>query len=254
MRIRLDAVTAGYAASPALREASLDVRAGTFVALVGPNGSGKSTLLKTLYRALRPRGGRALLAEEDLWRRPHREVARRVGVLGQEAVGGHDLTARESVALGRHPHLGPFGRLRPADHEVVADALRRIDGEHLADRPLSTLSGGERQRILLARALAQCPEVLLLDEPTNHLDPEHQIEVLELARGLGVTVVAALHSLDLAAQYADTLVVLAGGRVVAQGPPREVLEPALLRTVFRVAGSVVDDPETGAPRVLLRPR
>ncbi|GAA4554474.1 ABC transporter ATP-binding protein [Amycolatopsis samaneae] len=253
MKLTFAGVSAGYTEIPAVRDASVTLADGSFVALVGPNGSGKSTLLKTVYRALKPSAGRVLLGSEDLWRLPRREVARTVGVLGQEAPGGHDFTVRESVALGRYPHHGTFARLTAADEEIVRDCLDRCGCLDLAARALSTLSGGERQRVLLARALAQQPKLLILDEPTNHLDPEHQISALELAASLGVTVLAALHSLDLAAQYADTVLVLRSGRIHRAGPPREVFEPALLREVFTVDGSVVDDPVTGAPRVLLRP-
>ncbi|MFE0110958.1 ABC transporter ATP-binding protein [Amycolatopsis sp. NPDC059019] len=253
MKLVFDGVTAGYTETPAVRDVDVTIASGSFVALVGPNGSGKSTLLKTVYRALRPSAGRVVLADDDLWRLPHRDVARTVGVLGQDSPGGHDFTVRESVALGRYPHHGTFARLTASDDEIVHECLDRCGCLELAGRPLSTLSGGERQRVLLARALAQQPRLLILDEPTNHLDPAHQISALELATSLGVTVLAALHSLDLAAQYADTVLVLRSGRVHRVGAPREVFKPGLLREVFTVDGSLVDDPITGAPRVLLRP-
>lgn len=245
-------MTVGYGGPPAVRQATLAVAAGEFVAIVGPNGSGKSTLLKAVYRALRPEGGRIVLGEDDLWRVPHRTVARAVGVLGQDADGGFDFTSRESVALGRYPHLGTFDRPGPRDAAIVTESMMRADCVQLADRPLSTLSGGERQRVLLARALAQQPRVLILDEPTNHLDPEHQLAAMRLASSLGVTVLAALHSLDLAAQYATAVVVLSGGKVVRAGPPSEVFDRETLRAVFRVDGSLLVDPVSRRHRVLLR--
>ena len=252
MKMIFDGITAGYTDVPAVHHATFEVAAGDFVAVIGPNGSGKSTLLKTVYRALRPRGGRIILGEEDLWRIPHRAVARTVGVLGQDQTGGYDFTARESVALGRSPHLDMFDRLQPRDDQIVAEALERTGCAEHADRPLSTLSGGERQRVLLARALAQQPRVLVLDEPTNHLVPEHQISALSLVSSLGITVLAALHSLDLAAQYATTVIALRKGRVIETGTPTEVLTPETFRQVFAVDGSLVPDPVTGKPRVLLR--
>ncbi|WP_067975470.1 ABC transporter ATP-binding protein [Nocardiopsis trehalosi] len=253
MRLRITGLTAGWTDVPALRGVDLDVPDGAFVALVGPNGSGKSTLLKTVYRALRPSAGTLLLGDDDLWRVPHRAVARRVGVLGQDQHGGFDLTADQAVALGRAPHLGLFDRLTAADRAVVAESLAATGCGHLADRPLSTLSGGERQRVLLARALAQRPRLLVLDEPTNHLDPRHQFDVVELVAGLGATVVAALHSLDLAAAYADTVAALHRGRVHLVGPPERVFAPAPLREVFGLDGSLLTDPVTGRPRLLTRP-
>jgi iron complex transport system ATP-binding protein len=252
LSVTVDGVTVGYGnGSAALEGASLTVADRQFLAVVGANGSGKSTLLKTLYRVLRPRGGTVRLGDDDVWRSPRSTVARTVGVMAQDAGAGFDLTVREAVTLGRTPHLGFTGRPGPDDRAVVDDALDRVGCAGFADRPVSTLSGGERQRVVLARALAQQPRVLVLDEPTNHLDPEHQLATLRLVRSLGVTVLAALHSLDLAAQYADQVVVLDRGRVVRAGPPREVFDPPTLRAHFRVGGSVVDDPVTRRPRLLL---
>ncbi|MEV1294306.1 ABC transporter ATP-binding protein [Pseudonocardia sp. NPDC049635] len=248
----VDGVSVGHGGDPVVHDATLTVPDGAVLALVGPNGSGKSTLLKTLYRVLKPLRGDLLLGADDLLAMPHRDNARAVGVLTQDDAGGYDFTAWEAVMLGRSPHLGTLGRPGPADTAVVTDALDRTGCTAFADRPLSQLSGGERQRVLLARALAQQPRVLVLDEPTNHLDPRHQLGILRLARNLRVTVVAALHSLDLAAQYADLVAVLSAGRIVAVGPPAEVFTPHLLEAHFRVDGSIVADPVTGTPRVLLR--
>lgn len=252
-RLRLEGVTAGWTTVPALRGVDLAPEPGTFTALIGPNGSGKSTLLKTIYRVLRPSSGHLVLDESDLWQMPTRQLARIVGVLGQDEHGGFDFTVRESVALGRTPHLGTFDRLRPEDHDVVDDALRHTETIAFSERTVSTLSGGERQRVLLARALAQQPQLLLLDEPTNHLDPRHQIEVLELVRASGLTVIAALHSLDLATTYADAIAVLDHGELVGAGDPTSVLTSETLRAVFGVDGTYVSDPVTARPRLLLRP-
>ncbi|ASR36674.1 ABC transporter ATP-binding protein [Prauserella marina] len=252
MKLVFDGVTAGYTEVPAVRDVTLAIVPGEFVAVVGPNGSGKSTLLKTVYRALRPRTGAVLIGDDDAWTARHNEVARRVGVLGQDQAGGYDFTAREGVRLGRYPHLGAFDRLTASDEHVVEEALELTGAHEFANRPLSTLSGGERQRVLLARALAQQPQLLVLDEPTNHLDPAHQISALNLVASLGITVIAALHTLDLAARHATTIVALKAGTVAAAGPPAEVLTQAVFRDVFEVDGSVVPDPVDGRPRVLLR--
>jgi iron complex transport system ATP-binding protein len=254
VKVVFDGVSAGYTEVPAVDDVTLTIAKGEFVAVVGPNGSGKSTLLKTVYRALKPRAGVVRLGGEDVWTARHRDVARRVGVLGQDQAGGYDFTAREAVRLGRYPHLGAFDRLTASDEVVVTEALERTGAAELADRTLSTLSGGERQRVLLARALAQEPELLVLDEPTNHLDPAHQLSALSLVASLGVTVVAALHTLDLAARYATTIVALKAGTIAAAGPPAEVLTRDVFREVFDVDGSVVSDPVDGRLRVLLRER
>lgn len=255
MRIEIDKVAAGYSRTPAIVDVELTINPGEFVAIVGPNGSGKSTLLKTLYRALRPRSGRVVLDGADAWNElRHRHIARTVGVLGQDQHGGYDFTVREAVSLGRSPHLGPFGRISSSDQEIVETCLRRCDCYELRDRHVSTLSGGERQRVLFARTLAQQPRFLVLDEPTNHLDPRHQIDVLELSASLSIGVIAALHSLDLAAQYATKVIVLYGGAIYTIGTPEQVFVPEVLGGVFCVDGSLITDEITSKPRLLLRRR
>jgi iron complex transport system ATP-binding protein len=255
VRIEIDNVAAGYSSTPAVAGVDLTIDPGEFVAIVGPNGSGKSTLLKTLYRALRPQSGRVVFDGADAWNElRHRHIARTVGVLGQDEHGGYDFTVREAVSLGRSPHLGLFVRLNASDQEIVDTCLRRCDCYDLGDRHVSTLSGGERQRVLFARALAQQPRFLVLDEPTNHLDPQHQIDVLELSASLSIGVIAALHSLDLAAQYATKVIVLYGGAVYTVGTPEQVFVPDVLGDVFCVDGSLIKDEITRKPRLLLRRR
>jgi iron complex transport system ATP-binding protein len=235
-----------------LHDVSFGVPAGQFVALVGPNGSGKSTLLRAIFRARRPDQGRVLVEGEDVWRSDARSSARRTGVLLQEQHSGFEFTVAETIAQGRTPHLSRFDRLTADDHEIVRDICARTGLTPLADRRLAELSGGERQRVLLARALAQRPRLLVLDEPTNHLDIRHQLEFLELVRGLDITVVAALHGLDLAAAYADVVVVLRAGRVVASGSPADILTDELVSAVFEVECTV--DSSAGRPRFSFEPR
>ncbi len=252
MRLDIDAVSVLLGGRHALDDVSLTVHSGQFVALVGPNGSGKSTLLRTVYRARRPDSGTVRLDGRDLWTVPAAETARHIGVLMQEQHTGFEFTVAETVALGRTPHLGLFDRLTRADHAAIGDALDRTGLTGFAGRRVGDLSGGERQRVLLARALAQQPRLLVLDEPTNHLDPRHQLDLLELVRDLGVTVLAALHSLDLAATYADTTAVLQDGRLVAHGRPADVLTPETIGAVFDVDATVHHD--DGSARFVLRPR
>ncbi|TCO60598.1 ABC transporter ATP-binding protein [Actinocrispum wychmicini] len=252
MSLRMENVSVSMGGRRVLHDVSVDVLTGQFVALVGPNGSGKSTLLRAIYRAKRPDHGRVLVDGDDVWRSDARAAARRTGVLLQEQHSGFEFTVAETVAQGRTPHLGRFDRLGSTDHEIVHDICERTGLGPLADRRLGELSGGERQRVLLARALAQQPRLLVLDEPTNHLDIRHQLEFLELVRGLDITVVAALHGLDLAATYADVAVVLRDGRVVAAGAPTETLTDELLSAVFDVECTV--DTLAGRPRFSFRPR
>jgi iron complex transport system ATP-binding protein len=232
---------------------SLDVVPGGTLGLLGPNGSGKSSLLRLLAGVRRPASGAVLLDGVDLRTLRRRDVARRVAVVEQHATTEVDLRVRDVVALGRTPHRAVWGAERPGDRDAVALALERTGLVGAEDRSWHTLSGGERQRVHVARALAQEPRELLLDEPTNHLDVHHQLELLALVRRLPVTTVVALHDLNLAAMFCDRLVVLAGGRVVADGPPGEVLTAALIADVYRVRAVVTPDGPGGVPAVRFAP-
>lgn len=239
MRVEIDQVGVRGIISDISLHASDEV-----VGIVGPNGSGKSTTLRCVYRALKPDAGVVLLDGSDVHKR--HDVARHLAALTQESQVEFDFTVSEVVEMGRLPH----DRDALRDRQVVSDALDTVDLAHLASRSFLSLSGGERQRVLIARAIAQEPRVLVLDEPTNHLDIRHQLDVLTLARGLGITVLTVLHDLNLAASYCDRLYVLDSGRVVASGPPHEVLVPELIAKVFRVTAHVVPHPTTGVPQLL----
>ncbi|RAS61971.1 iron complex transport system ATP-binding protein [Lentzea atacamensis] len=239
MRVELTGVTVQNIVEDISLHASNEV-----VGIVGPNGSGKSTTLRCVYRALKPHAGIVLLDGESVHKR--QKIARDLAALTQESQVEFDFTVAEVVEMGRLPH----DRDPEADRRIVADALATVDVSHLAGRGFLSLSGGERQRVLIARAVAQEPRVLVLDEPTNHLDIRHQLDVLALARGLGVTVLTVLHDLNLAASYCDRLYVLEEGRVVAHGTPEEVLVPELIAKVFHVTAHVVRHPTTGVPQLL----
>jgi iron complex transport system ATP-binding protein len=239
MHVEVDHVTVRGIVSDISLHAS-----GEVVGIVGPNGSGKSTTLRCVYRALKPDAGEVRLDGDNVHKRP--DIARVLSALTQESQVEFDFTVAEVVEMGRLPH----DRDPVRDAEVVADALATVDVTHLASRSFLSLSGGERQRVLIARAVAQQPRVLVLDEPTNHLDIRHQLEVLTLARGLGVTVLTVLHDLNLAASFCDRLYVLDEGRVVASGSPAEVLVPELVAKVFHVTAHVVQHPTTGVPQLL----
>lgn len=247
MRLDIDEVTIEAAGARLADGVRLSAGSGAFVGLVGPNGSGKSTLLRSVYRALRPTSGVVRLDGEDLHAMDARAAARVLAALPQESSAEFDFTVAEVVAMGRLPHRD---RTAASDREICARAMTRTGVAHLADRGFPGLSGGEKQRVLIARALAQQPRVLVLDEPTNHLDIAHQLEVLSLVRADGLTVLAALHDLNLAAAHCDVLYVIAGGRIVASGPPRDVLRPPLLAEVFGVRAHPVPHPETGALQLL----
>ncbi|WP_407550669.1 ABC transporter ATP-binding protein [Streptomyces sp. Pv4-95] len=250
MRLDIDGLSVEVAGHRLVHDISLGAGSGRLVGLVGPNGSGKSTLLRCVYRALRPAAGSVRLDGEELHAMDAREGARLLAALPQEASTEFDFTVAEVVAMGRLPHQRGSGRARRTDTEVCERALARAGADHLAGRGFLSLSGGEKQRVLIARALAQEPAVLVLDEPTNHLDIAQQLEVLALVRDSRLTVLTALHDLNLAAVHCDELYVIAHGRIVASGPPYDVLTPELLAEVFGVRAHRVRHPESGAVQLL----
>ena len=217
-----------------VRAVSLGAAPGSFTGLLGPNGSGKSTLLRAVYRSTRPTSGVVLVDGNDVWTVSAQVSAQLTAVVTQESSSDFDFTVSEIVAMGRNPHKRLFQRDTAEDQALVSQALQQVGIERFADRTFATLSGGEKQRTLVARCLTQRSPLLVLDEPTNHLDVRAQFELLDLIRSLGVTTVAALHDLDLAARYCDRVVVLNAGRVVASGTPAEVLTPELIAAVFGV--------------------
>ncbi len=253
MRLDVENIVWGADGRKILRGVSLEVGSGEVVGLIGPNGSGKTSLLRCVYKVLEPQAGLISLGEEDVLRSSVRRMARRTAVVPQETPGEFDFAVREIAAMGRSPHKGLFERETAEDREIVDDSLSRVGMLPFAERQFSTLSGGEKQKVLVARALAQKARLLVLDEPTNHLDVGHQLEVLGLVRGLGVSALAALHDLNLAALFCDRIYVLSGGEVFASGTPDEVLRPELIETVYGVASEVRIHPATGKPHVAFLP-
>lgn len=247
---------------PEAREAavdavSLEIPAGSTTAVLGPNGSGKSTLLRLLLGVLTPAAGTVELDGRPLAAWGREALARAVGVVPQGEESVFPMTVRELVGMGRYPHLGAWRREGAADRHAVEEAMRRADVLRLATRPVGTLSGGERQRARVARALAQDAPTLALDEPTAALDVAHEMAIFELLRDLaggGKTVLLVTHSLNLAARYADRLVLLDRGRVAAEGAPAEVLTRATVERVYGWPVEVVPHPgpgrDTGAPQVV----
>lgn len=222
-----------------LHNINLQVSPGEFVGLIGPNGSGKSTLLRCIYRVLKPDTGVITLNDQNIWHLSIREMAQATAVVLQETFTEFDFTVTEMVWMGRNPHQGLFDRQTEKDYSIVFNALVQVGMDGFAERSFASLSGGEKQRVLIARAIAQQARFLILDEPTNHLDIRYQLELLELVKRLGVTTLAALHDLNLAASYCDRIYVLKEGTIAAAGKPEALLQPTLIRDVFGV-GSVVE--------------
>ncbi len=233
-----------------LSDMSFAVPQGQVMAICGANGAGKSSLLRLIYRHQAPRRGRVRLMGRDIWAMGAPEAARHLAAVLQEQPTDFALTARQIVALGRLPHRKGWGAglSTPGgeDAAIIAAAIRQMDLDAMADRPFGTLSGGERQRVMVARALAQEPRVIVLDEPTNHLDIRHQLELLALLKGLGLTVIATLHDLTLAAEFAERILILCDGRILADGPPDTALSEVTLARAFNVRARI--DRSGDAPR------
>ncbi len=225
-----------------LSDISFAVPEGQIMAVCGANGAGKSSLLRLIYRHQAPRRGTVRLMGRDLWLMGAPEAARQLAAVVQEQPTDFALTARQIVALGRLPHRKGWGAglATPGseDAAIIEAALLRMDLRGLADRGFGTLSGGERQRVMVARALAQEPRVIVLDEPTNHLDIRHQLELLALLKGLGLTVIATLHDLTLAAEFAERVLILREGRILADGPPEAALSEPTLAEAFQVRARI----------------
>ena len=232
----------------------LEVPAGKITVIVGPNACGKSTVLKAMARLLAPRRGAVLLDGHAIHKLPTKEVARTLGLLPQQPIAPEGITVADLVGRGRHPHHGVLSRWSPDDDVAVASALDVTGTSDLADRSVDELSGGQRQRVWIAMALAQQTDLLLLDEPTTFLDVTHQVEVLDLLTDLnrehGTTIVIVLHDLNLAARYADHIVALREGELLAVGDPATVLTSDLVERVFGLENVVIPDPTTGKPMVL----
>lgn len=256
-RLAAEGLRLGYGDRAVVHDVDLEVTPGALTVIVGANASGKSTLVRGLARLLTPTAGRVTLDGADLARLPSRRVARTIGVLPQSPVAPEGIRVADLVARGRYPHQGFFRGHRSDDDLIVAAALEATDATELVDARVDELSGGQRQRVWIAMALAQQPRILLLDEPTSALDVAHQVEVLEVLRAevaRGMTVVLVIHDLTLAARYADELVVMADGRIVARGEPGAVLTAEVVRRAFGIEARMLEDPDTGRPVILPRSR
>ena len=228
-----------------VKNVSLSVLEGKFVVLLGPNGSGKSTLLKSIYRTLPYQSGSVYLDQKNCKEISYRDFAAQVAVVSQFSNIAFDFSVEEIVMMGRAPHLGVMGKEGKEDISIVKEALEAVGMGEYAKRAFASLSGGEKQRVLLARAIAQKPQLMILDEPTNHLDIRYQLQVLAIVKKMGISCIAALHDLNLASQFGDLIYLLCDGKIVASGTPEEVLNPATIREVYHVDSSIVSMEDTG---------
>jgi iron complex transport system ATP-binding protein len=253
-RLRAEGLSLGYDERNIVTNLDLTVLDRKVTAIVGANACGKSTVLRGLARLLKPRHGAVYLDGKQLTQLSTLDVAKKLGLLPQAPVAPDGITVADLVSRGRYPHQGWFRRWTENDHEAVTLALAATGTADLINRPLRELSGGQKQRVWVAMALAQDTDLLLLDEPTTYLDINHQVELLRLLRALntdsGKTIVAVLHDLNLASRFCDHIVAMAGGAIVAEGPPAEVITAELVEKVFGLRCTILTDPVAGTPIVV----
>ena len=244
-----------YDGTEVLRGVDLHLRPGDFVGIIGPNGSGKSTLLRALSGTLHPSRGEIILFGRSLSRLSRREIARRIAVIPQDSPMLFAFSVLDIVLMGRTPHIGRLRGVDERDIEIAHRALERTDTLHLRDRLITELSGGERQRVVIARALAQEPEVLFLDEPTSHLDLNHQVEIFDLLYHLnvetGLTVLCVTHDLNLSSEYCERIVLLKKGQIVDSGSPEQIITAENIRSVYGAEVIVERNPIGRAPHVVI---
>ncbi|GAA4663986.1 ABC transporter ATP-binding protein [Gordonia humi] len=255
-RLRAVDATIGYDGATVSESLSVDIPDGRFTVIVGPNACGKSTLLRALSRLLKPEAGQVLLDGKAIDSYPAKQVARTLGLLPQTSIAPDGIRVADLVARGRYPHQRLIQQWTADDEEAVASAMRDTGITDLSAKLVDELSGGQRQRVWVAMVLAQQTQIVLLDEPTTFLDIAHQIELLDLCARLnreqGQTMVAVLHDLNHACRYADHLIAMRAGRVIAEGPPAEVITAELVGEVFGLSCRIIDDPETHTPLVIPR--
>jgi len=249
-------ITVGYSNKDILRDISFNVLKGEMVGLIGPNGCGKSTIIRTLSRVLSPRLGTILLNGQDITKIKRSDIARAIGVVPQVPLLPSAVTAFEVVLMGRNPHMGLFQHEGKKEMDIAWDAMGKTAVQHLAMRRVGELSGGEIQCIVIARVLAQETGIVLLDEPTANLDIGRQVEVMDLFRrlctGQQLTIVVALHDLNLAAQYCDRLILVNDGQIHAKGLPAEVITPKNISDVYKAEQCVYTHPANNLPAVLIK--
>lgn len=253
-RLSGDNLTLGYGQKVIVRELTVAIPDGHFTAIIGPNGCGKSTLLRALSRLMKPQQGQVVLDGEAISQLGSKEIARRVGILAQNATTPGDITVQELIARGRYPHQPLFSRWRQQDEDAVQQAMKATGVSQFASQPVDTLSGGQRQRAWIAMILAQQTAIMLLDEPTTWLDISHQIDLMELLQNLnqhqGYTIAAVLHDLNQACRYASHLIAMRDGQVIAEGAPGKIVNAELIERIYGIKSLIIDDPVAGTPLVV----
>lgn len=239
-KLRVEKLTYEIGGTRILKDINFDVEENTFVGVIGPNGSGKSTMLKSIYGVNKPSGGNIYFEGQNLLEISGKERAKKIAVLAQESGGQFDFTVQQVVEMGRYPHKDTLENYSKKDFEIVDRVLAEMKLEGYRNRSFNTLSGGEKQRVLIARLLVQESKFIILDEPTNHLDIGYQIEIMNIIKKMGATVLSAIHDMNMAAIYCDKLVVMKKGEVIAQGRVEDILTSEMLKELFNVDAEIHD--------------
>ncbi len=252
--LNINGVECRYGSTKIISDVNLEVKPGDFVGILGPNGSGKTTLLKSISRVLKPHVGAILIDKDDIYSQKPVEVAKKMAVVPQDSSVGFNFSVMDVVLMGRNPHMGRFQMETPKDVEIAKSALKQVNAYHLVNRQINELSGGERQRVIIARALAQEPQILLLDEPISHLDIVNQLELMDLVKSLcdkkQLAVLAVIHDLNMAARYCTSVLMLKDGQVFSFGDVDQVLTSQNIRSVFDVDAIVRKNAATGSLYVI----
>lgn len=252
MQIRAEDLKMNIGGTEILKGVSIGVGDGGFIGVIGPNGSGKSTLLKCIYRVLNPTKGEVSLNGKPLHTYSFKESAREMAVVAQHNYYNFEFSVRDVVLMGRSPHKRAMERDNAEDFKIVDEALEKVGMLPFKDRSFSTLSGGEQQRVILARALAQKTNCLILDEPTNHLDIKYQLQLMDIVKELNLTVISAVHDLNIATMYCDKIFVVKDGNIVAFGSPADVLTKEFIKEIYEVDAELLTD-KNGLLHILYSP-
>lgn len=251
MVLDISSLSFNFGSKNILADIDLSIKNNGIVGIIGPNGSGKSTLLKCIYRVLKPKTGTIFIDGKNINDYQFKETAKKMAVVAQHNDTHFDFNVLEMVLIGRSPHKKFMERDSAEDIELAYKSLEQVNMKDFAERNFSSLSGGEKQRIILARALVQNTDCLILDEPTNHLDIKHQLHFMSLAKDLKITVISAIHDLNIAAMYCDKIYALKEGQIIASGSVNEVITEEVIKTLYDVEAKIIYDEEK-KPHVIFK--
>lgn len=253
MELKVEKLNVTLGEKHIIKNLDIHIKEKEFVGIIGPNGSGKSTMLRAIYRALKPDSGTIKINGRDMNAISLRETAKEIAVVAQHNEQDFDFTVLDMVLIGRSPHKKFLERDNLNDFEIVKESLKKVDMEDFIDRNYNTLSGGEKQRIILARALAQETNCLILDEPTNHLDIKYQLQFMSIAKNLDITVIAAIHDLNMASLFCDKIYAIDEGEIVEYGSPKEVIREDLIESLYDVSCKIIHDREDDSVNIIYKP-